>query len=154
MDQALRDDLVTGYNLKDSRFDSNFIDELTLTYGHDNIQHAVQLVGLLRSEGIDADVQFQPKTSAFIYLKEWGEPKETPDYKVTQIENGNYIASAKEYDIQFEFNNVADKVRFNDIVLKYAKKNSDSTSPLILRLLVATAVLFTNRIGELPCHFQ
>ncbi|MGO4733726.1 hypothetical protein [Paenibacillus sp. 2KB_22] len=132
VDQALRDDLVTGYNLKDSRFDSNFIDELTLTYGHDNIQHAVQLVGLLRSEGIDADVQFQPKTSAFIYLKEWGEPKETPDYKVTQIENGNYIASAKEYDIQFEFNNVADKVRFNDIVLKYAKKNSDSTSPLIL----------------------
>ena len=49
VDQALRDDLVTGYNLKDSRFDSNFIDELTLTYGHDNIQHAVQLVGLLRS---------------------------------------------------------------------------------------------------------
>ncbi|MNW56823.1 hypothetical protein D3C74_345680 [compost metagenome] len=27
---------------------------------------------------------------------------------------------------------MADKVRFNDIVLKYAKKNSDTTSPLIL----------------------
>ncbi|MBU5355044.1 hypothetical protein KQI74_22420 [Paenibacillus barcinonensis] len=132
VDQALREDLVTGYNLKDSRFDSNFIDELTLTYGHDSINHAVQLIGLLRSEGIDADVQFQPKTSAFIYLKEWGEPKETPDYKVTQIENGNYIAYAKEYDIQFEFNNTADKARFNDIVLNYAKKNSSSTSPLII----------------------
>nr|WP_145405602.1 hypothetical protein [Paenibacillus xylanexedens] len=132
VDQALREDLVTGYNLKDSRFDSNFIDELTLTYGHDSINHAVQLIGLLRSEGIDADVQFQPKTSAFIYLKEWGEPKETPDYKVTQIENGNYIAYAKEYDIQFEFNNAADKARFNDIVLNYAKKNSNSSSPLII----------------------
>ncbi|MFK0525409.1 hypothetical protein ACINKY_24665 [Paenibacillus illinoisensis] len=131
VDQALRNDLVTGYNLKDSRFDSNFIDELTLTYGHDDIKHAVQLIGLLRSEGIDADVQFQPKTSAFIYLKEWGEPKETPDYKVTQIENGNYIAYAKEYDIQFEFNNTADKARFNDIILKYAKKNSDDASALI-----------------------
>lgn len=131
VDQALRNDLVTGYNLKDSRFNSNFIDELTLTYGHDDIKHAVQLIGLLRSEGIDADVQFQPKTSAFIYLKEWGEPKETPDYKVTQIENGNYIAYAKEYDIQFEFNNTADKARFNDIILKYAKKNSDDTSALI-----------------------
>ncbi|WP_440115660.1 hypothetical protein [Paenibacillus sp. QZ-Y1] len=131
VDQALRNDLVTGYNLKDSRFNSNFIDELTLTYGHDNIKHAVQLVGLLRSEGIDADVQFQPKTSAFIYLKEWGEPKETPDYKVTQIENGNYIAYAKEYDIQFEFNNAADKARFNDIILKYAKKDSDDASALI-----------------------
>ncbi|MBB6023295.1 hypothetical protein HNR77_004395 [Paenibacillus sp. JGP012] len=132
VDQALREDLVTGYNLKDSRFDSNFIDELTLTYGHDSINHAVQLIGLLRSEGIEADVQFQPKTSAFIYLKEWGEPKETPDYKVTQIDNGNYIAYAKEYDIQFEFNNTADKARFNDIVLNYAKKNSNSTSPLII----------------------
>ena len=132
VDQALREDLITGYNLKDSRVDSNFIDELTLTYGHDSIHHAVQLIGLLRSEGIDADVQFQPKTSAFIYLKEWGEPKETPDYRVTQIENGNYIAYAKEYDIQFEFNNKADKARFNDIVLKYAKKNSNSSSPLII----------------------
>ncbi|CAH1213261.1 hypothetical protein PAECIP111890_04014 [Paenibacillus sp. JJ-223] len=131
VDQALRDNLVTGYNLKDERFNSNFIDELTLTYGHDDIKHAAQLIGLLRSEGIDADIQFQPKTSAFIYLKEWGEPKETPDYKVTQIENGNYIAYAKEYDIQFEFNNAADKARFNDIVAKYAKKNSDGTSPLI-----------------------
>ncbi|MEC0126059.1 hypothetical protein [Paenibacillus pabuli] len=131
VDQALRDNLVTGYNLKDNRYNSNFIDELTLSYGHDDIKHAVQLIGLLRSEGIDADVQFQPKTSAFIYLKEWGEPKETPDYKVTQIENGNYIAYAKEYDIQFEFNNTADKARFNDIISKYAKKNSDDTSALI-----------------------
>lgn len=132
VDQALRENLVTGYNLKDSRFDSNFIDELTLTYGHDSIKHAVQLIGLLRSEGINAHVQFQPKTSAFIYLKEWGEPKETSDYKVTQIENGNYIAYAKEYDIQFEFNNTSDKSRFNDIVLQYAKKNSSSQSPLII----------------------
>ncbi len=131
VDQALRNNLVTGYNLKDSRYDSNFIDSLTLTYGHDDIKHAVQLIGLLRSEGIDADVQFQPKTSAFIYLKEWGTPKETPDYKVTQIENGNYIAYAKEYDIQFEFNTTADKERFNKIISTYAKKNSNTTTPLI-----------------------
>ncbi|MNW25760.1 hypothetical protein D3C74_25110 [compost metagenome] len=131
LDQALLTDLVTGYNLKDSRFDSNFIDELTLTYGHDDIKHAVQLVGLLRSEGTDAAVQLQPKTSAFIYLKEWGEPKETPDYKVVQIENGNYIAYAKEYDIQFEFKNTTDKARFDQVVAQYAKKNSDSTANLI-----------------------
>ncbi|MFD1884770.1 hypothetical protein [Paenibacillus wenxiniae] len=131
VDEALRSNLVTGYNLKDSRYNSNFIDSLTLTYGHDDIKHAVQLIGLLRSEGIDADVQFQPKTSAFIYLKEWGTPKETPDYKVTQIENGNYIAYAKEYDIQFEFNNTKDKQRFNNIISTYAKKNSDTQTPLI-----------------------
>lgn len=131
VDTALKQDKVTGYNLKDSRYDSNFVDSLSLTYGHDNIKHAIQLIGLLRSEGLDAKVQFEPKTSAFIYLSEWGEPVETDNYKVVQIENGNYIAYAKEYDISFEFNTVADKAKFQDIILAYAKKNSDDTTGLI-----------------------
>ncbi|TLS52626.1 hypothetical protein FE782_08290 [Paenibacillus antri] len=131
VDTALKQDLLTGYNLKDSRYDPNFVDSLSLTYGHDNLQHAVQLIGLLRSEGIDALVQFEPKTSAFIYLKEWGEPTESDSYQVVQIENGNYIAYAKEYDLSFEFETAADKARFQDIVLAYAKKNSDDAAGLI-----------------------
>ncbi|WP_211747151.1 hypothetical protein [Paenibacillus sp. Marseille-Q4541] len=131
VNQALENNEVTGYNLKDKRFDSNFIDSLKLTYGHDDIKHAKQLIGLLRSEGIEADIQLQPKTSAFIYLKEWGEPKETENYKVEQIANGNYIAYAKEYDLDFEFNNTDDKHRFNDVVLAYAKKNSDEQKDLL-----------------------
>ncbi|MCY9692805.1 S-layer homology domain-containing protein [Paenibacillus alginolyticus] len=73
-DEALKKNLVTGYNLKDSRFDANFDPTLSLTYGHSDITHAIQLIGLLRSENIQAKVQLEPKTSAFIYLKEWGEP--------------------------------------------------------------------------------
>lgn len=131
VNEALENNEVTGYNLKDVRFESNFIDSLTLTYGHDDIKHAKQLIGLLRSEGIQADIQLEPKTSAFIYLKEWGEPKETPNYKVEQIANGNYIAYAKEYDLDIEFNNMDDKNRFNNIVLTYAKKNSDEQKDLL-----------------------
>ncbi|GLX69432.1 hypothetical protein [Paenibacillus glycanilyticus] len=131
VDTALKQNLVTGYNLKDNRFDANFVESLSLTYGHDNLKHAVQLIGLLRSEGIRAKVQLEPKTSAFIYLKEWGEPVQTDNYKVVQIDNGNYIAYAKEYDLKFEFASAADKSRFQPVILQYAKKNSEDQTGLI-----------------------
>lgn len=130
-DEALKKNLVTGYNLKDSRFDANFDPKQTLTYGHSDITHAIQLIGLLRSENIQAKVQLEPKTSAFIYLKEWGEPTQTEDYQVVQIENGNFIAYAKEYDIEFEFDNAEQKNKFQQIVLQYAKKNSEDQTGLI-----------------------
>jgi hypothetical protein len=131
VNDALEQGLVTGYNLKDSRYDSNFIDSLMITYGHSDIKHAVQLIGLLRSEGIDAKVQFEPKTSAFVHLLEWGEPSPDNDNRYKKLDNGNYIASAKEYDISFEFKSTADKERFQPIILQYAKKNSDDTKGLI-----------------------
>ncbi len=131
VDEALKKNLVTGYNLKDSRYDANFVDSLSLVYGHSDLRHALQLIGLLRSEGIEAKVQFEPKTSAFIYLKEWGEPGVSDLYEVVQIENGNYIEYAKEYDIAFEFGTASDKTRFDSIVLQYAKKNEDKQPGLL-----------------------
>ncbi|MFC4102546.1 hypothetical protein [Paenibacillus xanthanilyticus] len=128
---ALKQGLVTGYNLKDSRYDANFVDALSLTYGHSDLKHAIQLIGLLRSEGIDAKVQFEPKTSAFVHLIEWGEPQPSEDYQYEKLDNGNYIASAKEYDIAFEFETAADKERFQPVILKYAKKNSEDAQGLI-----------------------
>ncbi|MDQ0916992.1 S-layer homology domain-containing protein [Paenibacillus sp. V4I5] len=130
-DEALKKNLVTGYNLKDSRFDANFDSLLSLTYGHSDITHAIQLIGLLRSENIQAKVQLEPKTSAFIYLKEWGEPTQSDDYQVVQIENGNFIAYAKEYDIEFEFDNAEQKNKFQQVIFQYAKKNSKDETGLI-----------------------
>ncbi|MFC4811778.1 hypothetical protein [Paenibacillus sp. GCM10023250] len=131
VDTALEQGLVTGYNLKDSRFEPNFVESLTLVYGHSDLNHALQLIGLLRGEGIDAKVQFEPKTSAFVYLKEWGEPRVSEQYEVKQIANGNYIEYAKEYDIAFEFAAAADKNRFNGIISAYAKKNEENQTGLI-----------------------
>ncbi|QRG65322.1 hypothetical protein [Brevibacillus choshinensis] len=131
VDTALKQNLITGYNLKDAAFDPHFDPALTITYGHSDLIHAIQLIGLLKSEGIDAKVQFEPKTSAFIYLKEWGEPVQTDDYQVVQIENGNYIAYAKEYDLSFEFASVDEKKRFQPLILKYAKKDSEDAVGLL-----------------------
>lgn len=131
VDEAVKQSLVTGYNLKDSRYNANFDPALTLTYGHSDITHAIQLIGLLKSEGLDAKVQFEPKTSAFLYLKEWGEPTQTPDYKVVQIENGNYIAYSKEYDLSFEFANAAEKNAFDTVIHTFAKKNEENQKGLI-----------------------
>jgi hypothetical protein len=125
--EALKQKLVTGYSLKDSRFKPNFIDSLSLTYGHSNFNHAVQLIGLLRSEHLNAKVQFEPKTSAFIHLAEWG----PPGPNVVQIENGNFIAYEKEYDLEFEFTTVQDKAAFQNVILTYAKKNVKDQTGLI-----------------------
>lgn len=131
VDNILKQDLITGYNLKDAAFDPRFDPKRTITYGHSDIVHAIQLIGLLKSEGIDANVQLEPKTSAFIYLKEWGEPVQTENYQVVQIENGNYIAYSKEYDLSFEFASQEDKERFQPLVLQYAKKNDEEATGLL-----------------------
>ncbi|MCZ8523148.1 MULTISPECIES: hypothetical protein [Paenibacillus] len=131
VDQALKEGLITGYNLKDERYAPHFDKARALTYGHSDIAHAVQLIGLLRSEGLHAKIQLEPKTSAFLYLKEWGEPETSPDYKVVPLENGNGIAYAREYDLSFEFDTAEEKAKFNGIVSAYAKKNSEDQPGLI-----------------------
>jgi len=131
VDDALKQDVVTGYNLKDSRFDANFVPSLTITYGHSDVRHAIQLLGLLRSEGIDARVQFEPKTSAYVHRKEWGEPYVDENSKAVLTENGNYIHSSKEYDLVLEFFNQEDKEAFQAIILQYAKKNASDQPGLI-----------------------
>lgn len=131
VDKVLRSGAITGYNLKDERFNANFDKDLSITYGHSDIKHALQLIALLRSEGLNAKVQLEPKTSAYIYLKEWGEPVESSDFKVVKIENGNYVAYSKEYDIRFEFDNMNQKDAFQKVILKYAKKNQDSMEGLL-----------------------
>lgn len=131
VDSALKQEVVTGYNLKDARFDANFVEPLTITYGHSNVQHAIQLLGLLRSEGIDAKVQLEPKTSAFVHRKEWGEPTVDENNKAVLTDNGNYIHYSKEYDLKLEFSNAADKQAFNELIVQYAKKNADDQTGLL-----------------------
>jgi len=132
VDAALEQNIITGYNFKDARFEANFVDEYALTYGHSDLTHAIQLIGLLRSEGLEAKVQLEPKTSAFLYLKEWGEPEQSESFQVKQIANGNYVAYSKEYDLSFEFNSIEDKEKFQKIIIDYAKKDADDEPGLII----------------------
>ena len=131
----------TGYNLKYDGYNANFLPEYTLQYGHSDITHAVQLIGLLNSEGIDAKVALEPKTSIYEYMVEWGDPAKltmTPTYEVKSIEGGRYLCYATEYDMKLEFDTVADKDHFDSIIGTYAKKwdsNTDSDGKPTVALL-------------------
>ena len=122
--EAVLKGITTGYNLLNSKYSANFIPELTLRYGHSTLTHATQLVGLLQSEGIVAKVQLEPKTSIFQYLPEWGPiPPATPNYRVEVVNDELMLANSLEYDLVFEFETQEDKLAFDTLVEKYAKKN-------------------------------
>ncbi len=124
---ALSKGLTTGYNVKIRDTYANFNPELTLTYGHNGIKHADQLIALMKSEGIDAKVQIEPKTSAYLHMPEWGEPA-TPNIVMN---NGQIVITPLEYDLQFEFKNKEDKIKFVEIIKKYAKKDEVDEKGLI-----------------------
>lgn len=126
-EEAVMNKVTTGYNLLCSSYNANFIPELTLRYGHSTTIHATQLIGLLNSEGIVAKVQLEPKVSIFEYLPEWGDvPPATPDYRVQVINENFMLAHSLEYDLVLEFENQKDKLQFDTVVGKYAKKNDSN----------------------------
>lgn len=124
--QLVMDGAVTGYGLKYAGYDARFLDQYTLKYSHSDYRHAVQLVGLLRSEGMDGYVQIEPKVSVYEYLIEWGTPSgPTPTYAVEKLENGRYLCSSVEYDLMIEFDTVEEKEKFHSVIETYAKKYDD-----------------------------
>lgn len=131
----------TGYGLKYDGYNAKFLQKYTLQYGHSDITHAEQLIGLLNSENIDAKVQMEPKVSIYEYMVEWGDPTKvqaTPTYELKKIDGGRWLCYAMEYDLKLEFNTVADKEAFNQVIEDYAKKydnrvdaNGKPTVPLL-----------------------
>ena len=120
------DEIVTGYGLKYAGYDAHFLDSYTIKYSHSDFQHAVQLAGLMRSEGMDGYIQLEPKVSVFEYLKEWGTPPEpSPTYAVQETENGRYLCYSIEYDMMIEFDSAEEKEKFHGIIENYAKKYDD-----------------------------
>lgn len=124
--QLVMDGVVTGYGLKYANYEAKFLDQYTLGYSHSDFQHAVQLVGLLRSEGMDGYVQIEPKVSVYEYLIEWGTPDiPSPTYAVEKQENGRYLCSSVEYDLMIEFDTAEEKEKFHSVIETYAKKYDD-----------------------------
>lgn len=121
--EAVLQQISTGYGIKSAAYDARFLPNLTLQYGHSDIKHAHQLLGLLNSEDIDAKVQLEPKISIYQYLLEWGPvPEATPTYEVKQFDD-LYLVYAVEYDMQLEFDNTEDMLRFDSVIKDFAKKN-------------------------------
>lgn len=124
---ALAKKLTTGYNIKIKSTYANFNPELSLSYGHNGIKHANQLIALMKSEGLDAKVQIEPKTSAYLHMPDWGEPATTN----IVMEDGQIVITPLEYDLQFEFKDKADKMKFIQLIDKYAKKDEVDEENLI-----------------------
>ncbi len=121
--EAVLRQISTGYGIKSAAYDARFLPNLTLQYGHSDIKHAHQLLGLLNSEDIDAKVQLEPKISIYQYWLEWGPiPEATPTYEVKQFDD-LYLVYAVEYDLQLEFDNTDDMMRFDSVIKEFAKKN-------------------------------
>lgn len=123
---AVQNKITTGYNLKNEQFSARFLPDLTLQYGHSDIKHAHQLMGLLNSENIVTKVQLEPKVSVFQRLLEWGPITEepTPTFEVRKFSDDLYLTFAVEYDLQLEFENEEDMMRFDKVINTYAKKNA------------------------------
>lgn len=116
---------TTGYNLKYDGYNARFLSGNTIQYGHSDIIHAVQLMGLLNRAGLVAKVQLEPKVSVYEYLLEWGGgtmPASTPTYEVRKVSDELYLAYAVEYDLQLEFSSQADRAAFDKLIETYAKK--------------------------------
>ena len=149
------DGIVTGYGLKYSGFDAHFLDPYTIKYSHSDYQHAVQLAGLMRSEGMDGYIQLEPKVSVYEYLKEWGTPPApSPTYAVQETENGRFLCYSIEYDLMIEFDSAEDKEKFHGLIEDYAKKYDDrvdekgNVTAKLLAILVAAAVQFCRTCKE------
>lgn len=127
LNEAILKGLTTGYNIKDRNEYANFDEEYTVSYGHNDIIHASQIIGLLKGEGIDAKVQLELKTSAFVYLPEWGESS----YVTTKMPDETIIAHPLEYDLKLQFESQKDKERFFELIDKYAKKDEENQKGLL-----------------------
>lgn len=124
--QLMQNKLANGYNIATSVW-PNFHTHHYLIYGHNDIRHAEQLILLLASEGVKANVGFSKKVSAFMHRDGWGAPPDT----ATELNNNSFLIEADEYDLHFEFYTKNDKQAFISAIQRYAKKQTGKNSALI-----------------------
>lgn len=117
--QIMEQDATTGFGIRCTAYNCNFIPEYTIRYGHSEPKHAIQLVALLDSEGIDAYLQIEPKLSIYEGMAAWVDPNADPTERASAVADAVF----PEYDLMIEFDTAEDKDAFSDIVSKYCKKN-------------------------------
>jgi uncharacterized membrane protein len=115
---AVRDSLISGYQIKSESDLANFDPDLKIAYSHSSLKHITQLTGLLVGEHLQAKLQLEPKRSSFVYLSEW---KKTEDLNLKTLVNGTDIAHKDEFDILMEFASQKDRDNFRHLIETYAK---------------------------------
>jgi len=120
LDAAIGEKVLTGYGLRPRNVSIATKPDRTLIYSHQNLPHVRQLIGLMSSEGLKGRVLIAPKVAAFVFREGWGE---RPDW-LNELGDGVYVAQGPEMLVHFEFASPEDRPRFDELVTKYAKKDS------------------------------
>ena len=127
LNQPIEQRITTGYNIMpESRWPS-FDPAKTIVYGHNNLKHARQLYALCYSEGMRPQITYLHKSSAFLFKDDWG----TPSRPLVELNNGDRLVVAEEFDLCIEFEESADIDRFYDLVTRHAKKDTEDEPNLI-----------------------
>ena len=110
--KLLDEEVATGFSIRNKAYSVSFEPARTVLYSHSNLRHVKQLCALLKSQGIEARVALEPKTSWY-----WWEG----------------LQYGPEFDLLLEFTGATDKVRFDTLVLTYAQRaDGVDTSELLL----------------------
>ena len=125
--QPIEQRITTGYNIMPDSHWPSFDPAKTIVYGHNNLKHARQLYALCYSEGLRPMITFLHKSSAFLFKDDWG----TPNRPLVQLDNGDRLVVAEEFDLCIEFEKEADIDRFYDLVTRHAKKDTEDEPNLI-----------------------
>ena len=97
---------TTGFGLCSSDYDAKFLNKYTVQYSHSDIDHAVQLVTIMKSLGIDAKVALEPKVSIYLW--------------------DGHLNAGMEYNLRFEFNSVEDKDAFHAQTVNYVSRTIEN----------------------------
>ncbi len=129
LDEAIGEEVLTGYGLRPRNVSAPTAAERTLIYSHSSLSHVKQLIGLMASEGLKGRVMIAPKVAAFVFREGWGE---RPDW-INELGDGIYVAQGPEMLVHFELATPEDRQRFDELVERYAKKDSEDETGNLVR---------------------
>ena len=129
LDKAIAEEVLTGYGLRRPHVSEETDATRTVIYSHSSLPHVKQLVGLVASEGLKGRVYIAPKIAAFVFRDGWGE---RPEW-INELGPGLYVAQGPEMLVHFEFEHADDRLRFDDLVDRCAKKDTEGESGNLIR---------------------
>ncbi|MBT5901024.1 MAG: hypothetical protein HOH58_02825 [Opitutaceae bacterium] len=129
LDQAIAKGVLTGYGLRRPHVSAVTDPQRTVIYSHSSLPHVKQLVGLVASEGLKGRVYIAPKIAAFVFREGWGE---RPEW-INELSPELYVAQGPEMLVHFEFERASDRIRFDELVTQYAKKDTEAETGNLMR---------------------
>lgn len=128
INKAISQEIIVGCQIKTLDQLARFDPGMALSYSHSDMKHIKQLLGLMKSENLQAKTQLESKRSSFQYRPEW---KLTDDLHLETLTDGCLIAHKDEFDLVLEFTTEAYRAAFRFVVEEHAKRDADGERKLL-----------------------